>query len=75
MTFRETNRPSDAHSNHTEMRTKPRDFTRPASSQGQKPKKLQLASECTPEHPILPGGMPISLQGVQIAVITLFHLI
>lgn len=58
MGLSEINRPLDARSKQTEMSTKPRDFIRPASSQGQKPEKLQLASECTPEHPILPGGMP-----------------
>ena len=58
MGLSEINRPSDAHSKQKEKRTTSPDFTRLAFSQGQKHEKLQLASECTPKHPILPGGMP-----------------
>lgn len=53
MGFSETNRSSDVYPNHTEMRTKPRDFTRPASSQRQDTiEKLQL----DPEREFLLGG-------------------
>ena len=58
MGWNEINRPFDEHSKHISMITTSPDLTRLLFSQGQKPEKLQLASECTPEHPILPGGMP-----------------
>src|SRR5215472_14881987 len=71
MGFSEINRPSDVHPNHAAPNRRallriiaegkrpalPQENEIPIGEDGKPLGKVQLTSECTPEHPILSGGM------------------